>query len=799
MIEKFCDKLHNHRIKLLILISILTVFFGWRCFSFRLFDEPNAWPPKKDPNVVVNNLLQQLFGGANLVTVQVSVKDGNILNPETLTKIKRITDKISLIWGNIPYNLSSIAAIRVRYLKGAEDYLDNTPLMETVPTTPEEMEKLKYGIEHNPTILGSLVSPDFKSTIITADFRTTQPEVTAFELPLTDPVKIYKEIKKIIDPENDKNHTVRAVGTPVIIGWVNSDGLPYIMYAFIVFFVALGIIMRFTLRGKRAIFLSLTLSFISIIWAFGLFNILFGTILYSSSAFIAPFIIVAATACHCVQFFRRFLDEECVKEPDVRLAVKNTVSALSRPIFVALITDWSAFVVLAFVPFDNVSVLGKVTALGFASMYALLYLFVIPLLFCITSRPTTLKYQVVDDTKVSGGEKFTRWLVSALVYHKTTQWATLIVVGLLLLVSLVMIPRMDVGQDNSYAIHNCMTQSQNRNSIFLMEQEFKKRFKGIYPLSILIKTKEEHGLLNPEVLKKIDAFAAHMEKFPEVAGSMSLPVYFKLMHRFLNAEDPAYWVVPNTKEDISFYLEQYVSAEPGGFDGVINYEGNLCPLYIFVGDTSHATVRKIYKAAKDYAESTFNNDEVRAVVGGGSIGIAMAFNENIRKWLIITTFLAALVTLIEVVLMLRSVMAGLLLLLPLLIGTVFWLLIVHIFGFEINSNTTTSMAIATGIGVDAEVYLLYRFREEFARLKDFRKALVEAFTRIRKGLIYSHLSLIFGLWTLIPIPLYIGYMGFLMGLIILTCFVSSFFLSPVIWSMLKPAFLLKVEDRKIGS
>ena len=101
------------------------------------------------------------------------------------------------------------------------------------------------------------------------------------------------------------------------------------------------------------------------------------------------------------------------------------------------------------------------------------------------------------------------------------------------------------------------------------------------------------------------------------------------------------------------------------------------------------------------------------------------------------------------------------------------------------------MAIATGVGIDAEIYLLYRFREEFARLKDFKEALVVAFTKIRKGLIFSHLALIVGLMILTPIPLYIGSVGFCMGLIVLICFIMSFIISPILWSVLKPRFLFK--------
>ena len=268
------------------------------------------------------------------------------------------------------------------------------------------------------------------------------------------------------------------------------------------------------------------------------------------------------------------------------------------------------------------------------------------------------------------------------------------------------------------------------------------------------------------------------------------------MHRFVNAEDPAYWVVPDKQNVVGFYHNLCMSQEPGSFDGAVDYYVQKTPLYAFVGDTSHKTVSKVFKAATEYAQSHFNDNKVTAKVGGGSIGIATAFNENIGKWLVLSTLLSAFASFIVILILIRSAVGGLLLLLPLFVGTIIWLFIVNILGIEINSNTTAGMAIAMGVGIDAEIYFLYRFREEFARINNFREALILGFTKIRKGLIFSHFALIIGLWILIPIPLYIGYVGFSMGLIVLICFLISFTLSPIIWSVLQPKFLFNKKGDK---
>jgi predicted RND superfamily exporter protein len=217
-------------------------------------------------------------------------------------------------------------------------------------------------------------------------------------------------------------------------------------------------------------------------------------------------------------------------------------------------------------------------------------------------------------------------------------------------------------------------------------------------------------------------------------------------------------------------------------------------LTAMVSDTHPDTVARLLRDAQGYARAHFNDTNVVARVAGGSIGIAGAFNESIGFWLVVGTLLSTAGTYVAAAAMLRSVTMPVLLVLPLLVASILWLALMQLLGVEINSNTTTSLAIASGVGVDAEVYLLFRFREELLAGREFKEALVSGFTLIRRALIASNAALIIGCWSLIPIPLYVGYVGFGMGLILLLAFIASFVISPVLWSVFRPAYLLSGID-----
>ena len=169
-------------------------------------------------------------------------------------------------------------------------------------------------------------------------------------------------------------------------------------------------------------------------------------------------------------------------------------------------------------------------------------------------------------------------------------------------------------------------------------------------------------------------------------------------------------------------------------------------------------------------------------VAGGSVGIAQAFNDNIGYWLLVGALLGFLGTAILAIPFIGSISLSLILTVPLIMGTIISVAFMFLLGIEINSNAIAALAIASGVGIDSEVYLLFRVREEYAKVGNFREALIQGYVKIRRALLVSNGALILGCWALIPVPLYIGYVGFGMGLVLFWCFLMSAVLSPILWA-----------------
>src|SRR5580704_5403546 len=257
--------------------------------SLRLHDDPNAWPPRNDRFVQLNDRITQHFGGGNSVSIEISVDNGTVFTLQNLHTIKDVTDAIYAIHGVIPYTVRSLSALEAKRFdlenKGTPDEtLVMAPLMPDYPRTEDEVRKIDAAAMDNPLVAGVLVSKDKKSALILADFRSGP---VGGRLETTEPVAIYKAINQILLQYKRPGIELRAAGTPIIIGWVNSYGLRYVAAAFAFFILIIAVILWYGFRRLSGVLLPLRVSLLGALMGFGLYRLFFGPVLYSASALLA--------------------------------------------------------------------------------------------------------------------------------------------------------------------------------------------------------------------------------------------------------------------------------------------------------------------------------------------------------------------------------------------------------------------------------------------------------------------------------------------------------------------------------
>jgi len=160
-----------HRLVVVAAILVVTGLFVSRLGRLQVDSNPDLWAPQNHPYVETTNQLEELFGGRNLTVIGVVPKTGDIYQPKVLAKIKRIQDQLELLPHAVRHNILSLAARKVKEVKGGPEGMEVRPMMETVPRTVEEIARLRAAVASMPIYINALVSPDGKAATVVADFK----------------------------------------------------------------------------------------------------------------------------------------------------------------------------------------------------------------------------------------------------------------------------------------------------------------------------------------------------------------------------------------------------------------------------------------------------------------------------------------------------------------------------------------------------------------------------------------------------------------------------------------------------
>jgi hypothetical protein len=181
-------------------------------------------------------------------------------------------------------------------------------------------------------------------------------------------------------------------------------------------------------------------------------------------------------------------------------------------------------------------------------------------------------------------------------------------------------------------------------------------------------------------------------------------------------------------------------------------------------------------------------------LAGGRIGMEIALNEEMKRShvLIDVTVLIAIFILCTV--LFKSVVAGLMLALPLILANSVAGAYMAWKGIGLSINTLPVAAIGVGIGVDFAIYLYSRCMEEF-RLQngDWTATIMQSVCTCGKAVVYTAVTVILPIlsWYFFSEMKFQAEVGFFLSIIMATNVVLTLTLHPLMIYVLKPRFISK--------
>ena len=726
-LRTYAQAVVRRRWAVLLSMLLLTAFWVTRVGMLQFDTDPKLWAPQQHPYVQTTNTLDEVFGGRNIVLIGVTPRTGDIYQPEVLDKIQRLQRGIEEIPHAVRHNVVSLAATKVKSIAGGSEGMEVRQLMETVPQTPEEMAKLKAAVASMPVYINTLVSPDGKSAAIVADFKqdATVPNFVA----------MLEDLRVNVDKERDATVDIHLGGSPVIGEAADLEFMKMPIY-FGAALLVIMVVQFWSFRSLQGMLLPTVTGLLSVVWGLGIMGAL-GVHLDALNT-TTPILILAVAAGHAIQIlkryyeeYRRFQDEGVEAREANRSAVVESIVRVGPVMVTAGLIATLTFFSLA------TSGVAMVRHFGIFAGFGILSTLIIEMTFVPALRsllPAPKSREAALEQRQGILDRFLERLGDLLV-GGSSKW---FLAGGLAFLAVVGAGAASLRVDNNFKLYHRPT-----STLRVDDGVLNRTFGGTNTFQFLVQTPQADGVKDPAVLRAIADLQRYLEAQPSVGKTQSIADFIERMNQAMHGDDPAFETIPPSQALIAQYLFLYsTSGDPQDFDSFVDNDYRRAAVWTFVKDDSTTYSDNLAKKVQSFVKGRFPPGVT--VQMGGTLPSAVALNEVIVNDKFSNIAQMAIIVLLLGAIMFRSIAAGIFVVIPLVAVTIVNFGILGWLRTPLDISAMSAAVMAIGVGADYEIYLLFRFREEYARSGDLLAAMRASLKTSGKAILFVALSVIAG-------------------------------------------------------
>ncbi|HZO81648.1 MAG TPA: MMPL family transporter [Candidatus Binataceae bacterium] len=759
----------KHRWLTLAWLVAVTIFFGWQALSVRMYSKFSDLLPQAHPYVRSYDHFRQIFGSANLMTLELQVRRGDVFTAPTLNKLRYIASQVDLLDGVDHNAINSIVGSNLRKVTATSGGLIiSRPLMpERIPTSPAALARLKNDVLHS-LAYGVLLSPDGKSALVTAPFSEGR----------VDYAQMHRALERIKLKVEDGNTVLRAVGEPVLKAWCwYYEGELALIFAVTGLFIVLSLVFYF--RRAYGVLLPMVGAAAQVIWGLGFLGLLGYNL--DVLVLVIPLLVTARAASHGVQLMERYF-EELERTGDRHQAVRNSMRELFLPGAIGILADAAGILALAVATIPLVRKVAFFASFwGFSNIFTILIL--LPVLLDLLPTPAVTRHYVphwmaeslrrVGQSCTSRRGRWTVFGVSAAIVALGVQQALKLPIGYTEAGSPLLWPNSEFN---------------------LASRQINRTFGGYNQLVIYLQGDHENAMKDPALLALLDNFSHYLLEQHEATGSRSTASLVRSLNTLFHYNDPLWELIPRTLDGVGQMVFMYQTSTPSRTTILqyMDYRARDGQFVIYYKDLRGSTVMEALERARRFiAAHPFPH--VRFVLAGGSVGLTAALNEEIAYSDRASTLLIMAVIFLLVSASYSSFAAGGMVLLTLVAAGVVSFLYIGLKGVGININTLPVTAVGMGIGVDYILYIVDRIKREYGRLGDYDAAIRRAISTSGMAVTFTATTLVGGVipWYWMSSLRFSAEMALLLALLMLTHWLAAIALVPSIFSIMRPRFVAR--------
>ncbi|RHW20918.1 efflux RND transporter permease subunit [Pseudomonas jilinensis] len=720
----------NNRIFVLLLFTLLTLFFGYQAAQVKPDTSFEKMIPLKHPYIV--NMIEHqddLSGLGNSIRIAVAIKDGDIFSTEYMETLKRINDEVFFLPGVDRSNMRSLWTPNVRWTAVTEYGFDGGPVAnQPAYLTEEHLEELRENILKSGEI-GRLVANNFKSSIIEVPLQESYPNPdNQSELIRLD----YGEFSRLLEEKirsefqgENPNISIHIVGFAKKVGDLIEGIIKVVGFFGGALLITFVLLLVFT-RCFKSSLTTLVCSVIAVVWQLGLLRSMgFGLDPYS---ILVPFLVFAIGISHGVQIING-MAIEYTHADDANTAARRAFRALYIPGIVALVSDAVGFVTLLLIEIEVIRELGIAASVG-VGVIILTNLILLPILMSYIG----ISKAAVKRKRELAARPQKMWLTVAKFAHPTVAPVSVVLAILAFGFGIYYGKNVEIGDLDPGAPELRPDSRYNLDNDFIISN-----YSTSSDILVVMVSTPTEMCSAYETMDAIDQLEWKMVNLPGVQSTVSLVTVAKQVIMG-NNEGNLKWQALSRNQD---NLNNAISRAP---TGMFNSDCSLAPVMVFLEDHKADTLKRATAAVEAFAAEQ-NTETLEFKLAAGNAGIEAATNVVIEKSQLKMLLTVYAVVIFMCLITFRSIRAVLCIIIPLALTSVLANALMAFLGIGVKVATLPVIALGVGIGVDYGIYIYSRLETYLRQGLPLQEAYYETLKTTGKAVTFTGFTLAIGVAT----------------------------------------------------
>ena len=708
--QKFVNSVIKFKWLIAVLIPLITLAMASSLKNLEFEGSYRIWFGKESKILKDYDHFRAVFGNDDAVTIMFSHEEG-VFTKEALQAVEEITSKL---W-ETKYIARVDSITNYQYVHSDVEYPDEVIVEDFIDEiealTPKELEKKKEIALTQDIIIGKLISADAKTTMIVGRMTPKAGNDPAVSFKLRD------SVLEIIAPLEKKGFQFFLGGGPIIntsfIEIAQHDGGIFTPAVIVIAMILLLLIFRK--------FSSMMASIIVVIFTFLIvlsIQVLLGFKLNNFTANVPVFVVAIgiADAMHLIWIYTMARKKGMDNYTAIHYSVKKNLLA----IFLTSVTTSIGFASL------GISAVVPIQTLGIATASAAILAFIMTILF-VPAILAILNPNIKADTNIQEANN-----------HPVAVWYTHFLKAnakVILLVTTLVFVGLGLGIFKANVDSNTVKYFKEEFPFRVAVNEMQAKLTGPMSYEIIVDSKVNDGIKNPEFLKTIEKFYKEFYvTYPDVRHISSLLDVIKTFNEVMDGSKS----VPNNQELVAQYLLLYSLSLPQGME--INDKMDIDERLFRVSASINLVDTSKDLEMISWAEDWWKDTPYSATVNGQTVMFAHMQHDVTDTLLYSITIAVVLISIVMLLIfrnwrMLPLFIVPNILPIALVVGVMGWL---HI---DIDMGVAIAGAIIIGVAVDDTIHFMVKYIEARKRGDSLDEAMMYVMSYAGSAIIFTTIVL----------------------------------------------------------